>query len=119
MKKVLALLVIGLLLASSAFAAPATVTSTTYGSYITGGTDETLIYAGLIRVKTVSFVPYATTDIAYFKEGAVSHSAFMMKNAATSNAAGCYMYFGEVGAEFNYLSVTLTDARDIVYIYNK
>lgn len=118
MKKILALLVISLLIASSAFAVQATVTKTTYGYYVTGGTSETVIYAGLMRVTLIQLNAATIGDIATFKEGAVSHNALTIKAATASDSRGNYAYFGVNGAEFNYLSVTLSAAADEVFIFN-
>ena len=118
MKKVLALLVIGLLLSSSAFAAQATVTKTAYGYFVSGGTSETLIYAGDIRVKTIQLNAATIGDTAIFRDGAVSHNACTIKAATASDSRGNYAYFGETGALFTYLSVTLSAAADEVFIYN-
>ena len=117
-KKVLVLALGIMLFASSAFAVQATVTKTTYGYYITGGTSETLVYAGLIRAKTVQLNAASIGDTVLFKEGAVSHNAFTIKAATASDSRGNYAYFGETGAIFNYLSVTMSSASDEVFIFN-
>jgi hypothetical protein len=117
-KKIFVLVIGIMLIASSAFAVKATVTATSYGYRVTGGTSETLIYAGLIRVKTVQMNAATIGDTAYFREGVVSGNAFNIKAVTASDSRGNYIYFGERGAIFNFLSVTLSAAADEVYIYN-
>ena len=122
MKKIFVVL-IGLALivgiSAPAWAAKATVTETEYGYSITGGTDETLVYEGLIRIKTISYIGVTAANTVALRSGAVSGTTWYMKAVATSDVAGSYIYFGEYGALFNYLSVKLADAKDVVMIFNK
>jgi hypothetical protein len=121
MKKVFVSIIVLVLLsifAGNVLAAPATVVKTTYGYYITGGNSETVVYAGLLRAKTVQLNAASIGDTVLFKEGAVSHNAFTIKAATASDSRGNYAYFGETGAIFNYLSVTMSSASDEVFIFN-
>ena len=76
-----------------------------------------MIVAGDIRIKTIAFCAAVANDTAVFKSGAVSHTAFQMKSAGVSNPTGNYLYFGPDGAIFNYLSVTMSNSVDEVYLY--
>jgi len=106
-------------LTSYAYGAAATVTETEYGYSITGGTDETLVKADLIRIKMIAYTGLTAANTVRLRSGAVSGTSWYMKAVATSDAAGSYIYFGEYGALFSCLSVTLTSAQDVVQIYNK
>lgn len=114
---VMALALIGVVV-GDVWAAQATVTITEYGYCITGGTDETRVAAGRIRVRGIGYAALTANNIAQLRSGAVSGTAWYMKATAASNAPGGYMYFGENGVVFDELSVKLTEAQDVVYIFN-
>ena len=104
-------------LSSLAFAGQATVTTTEWGYLVKGGTSETLISVNDIRIKMIAFSAAVANDTAVFKSGAVSHTAFQMKSTGVSNPTGNYLYFGPDGAIFQWLSVTMSNAVDEVYLY--
>lgn len=106
-------------LTSYAYAAQATVTETEYGYSITGGTDETMVALGLIRVKMITYTALTANNVLTLRSGATSGTRWYMKAAAVSNAPGTSIYFGEYGALFSCLSVKLAEAQDVVMIFNK
>ena len=115
---VMALAMIGAVV-SDVWAAAATVTATEYGYSITGGTDETLVVTGLVRIKMITYTALTANNVLTLRSGATSGTRWYMKAAATSNAPGTYIYFGEYGALFSDLSVKLAEAQDVVMIFNK
>ena len=119
MFKKISFMVIGvMLIAGLSYGAQATVTTTEYGYSVTGGTDETLVKAGRIRIRMISYTALTANNTARFRSGAVSGAAWYMKAATVSDAPKCFMYFGENGVVFDELSVTLSQAQDVVMIYN-
>ena len=117
MRKVF-LFVIGIMfLANLAWGAAATVTKTEWGYLVKGGTSETLISVDDIRIKMIAFSAAVANDTAVFKSGAVSSTAFQMKSTGVSNPTGNYLYFGPDGAIFKWLSVTMSNSVDEVYLY--
>lgn len=121
MKKLFAAVVIAALIcvAGQAYAAQATVTETEYGYSITGGTDETMVADGLIRIKMITYTALTANNVCVLRSGATSGTRWYMKATGVSNAAGCSIYFGEYGALFSCLSVKLAESQDIIQIYNK
>ena len=114
----ISLLVAGLmLLTSAAFAAQATSTATLYGYEITGGTDETLVASGRIKVRVITYTGATANNVAMFRSGAVSGAKWYITAVTASDASKSYIYFGSEGVMFDYLSVTLKQANDVVNIY--
>jgi hypothetical protein len=107
-----------LLSSVEAWAAAATVTETEYGYSVTGGTSETRIAAGRIRVRVIAYTATTANNVAAFRSGATSGSYWYMKAEAASAADRCYIYFGDNGVVFDELSVTLPAVTDVVQIYN-
>lgn len=112
-------LALGFLFSSGvAYAAQATVTKVDDTYYITGGTDETLVYAGGMRCRTIAYCAATAANVATFNSGAVSGVKWYMKSAGVSGVNQCYINFGDQGAVFYYLSVKLSEVTDVVIIYN-
>jgi len=114
---VLAVALIGAVV-GDVWAAAATVSTTEYGYTVTGGTDETLVKAGRIRVKMITYTGLTANNTVRIRSGATSGASWYMKAVATSDAPGAVIYFGDNGVFFDELSITLTDAKDVVVIYN-
>jgi hypothetical protein len=107
--------------------AAATVTKSTYGYSITGGTDATVIDAGKLWVKGIAFAGNATNATAVLTtlpsehSTAVSCCKFKCYDAGggSLNAPGNYIFFGDSGIPMNSLAVTLSATTDVLYVYLK
>jgi len=106
-------------------ATSATVTKTEYGFSITGGDIATVIDSGKIWVKSMAFAGNATnaTCVLTSNVNGTATTCFKFKcydaGGGSLNAAGNFVYFGEVGAPFTNLTLTPSATTDILYIFLK
>jgi hypothetical protein len=116
MKKLFLTAILCLSLITLAHASNATITNTEYGSEITGGTSQTVVYNQTMYVKGIGYVPSAANNTVTFTSGA---NVSCLKIVAPTVNDTKTIYFGDSGITLSNLSVTLNTTTDIVYIYNK
>lgn len=104
-------------------ATSATVTKTEYGYSITGGDIATVINSGKIWVKAMGFAGNATTATCVLTSDVAGAATTCFKfkcydaGGGSLNAAGNFIYFGEIGVPFTNLTLTPSNTADILYIF--
>ena len=99
--------------------AVATVTQTAYGYSVTGGTDETVVNAGKLRIKAIAFSGNSATNTCVLTttEAGAAVSFYKWAAITANHAAENHVYFGESGVEANNLKVTLNNTGSYLYIF--
>lgn len=98
----------------------ATSTATEWGYYVTGDTGAVTVDAGKIRVKGVAFAGNAdnATAACTSKLSGADVTCFKFKTNSNDLDAGANkLWFGDDGVSFTGLTVTLSHASDVLYIY--
>lgn len=97
--------------------AAATVTKTTYGFKVTGGTSATTVTTSKAWVKRLVYVPAVDADTCLITDNLGAAAAVFKTKGATAATAYIYDVGGEVGACYDGMIVTNSGANDELYIY--
>lgn len=86
-----------------------------HGYTVTGGVDALQIVppGKMIHVRSFTFVPNGAGSNVTIKDGSAKRVVHTMKAGAETNV---HEYFGKLGKKFNGMTVTLSNASDILYI---
>jgi hypothetical protein len=100
--------------------AAATVTKKEFGYTVSGDTGAVAI-SGKLRIKALAFAgntDNATCAVTSRSGSAAASTCFKFKtNGNDLDAAGNYMFLGDNGVPFDDISITLSHASDVLYIY--
>lgn len=96
--------------------AAATITKTSYGYLVTGGTSATDVTTSRIYVKRFVYIPTTDADTVVLVDTRRAQSIFKTKGT-TAGTAYPYDVGGEKGANYEGINCTLSGANDELHIY--
>jgi hypothetical protein len=98
--------------------AAATITSTSYGLKVTGGTSATVLSDNSLIVKTVVFIPSTNNDDVIIWDNCHSIPTSPVNIRGGTATYSYTVHFGDRGIRFEPKStVTLDSATDILHIH--